>query len=223
MRLQEQDPRHSAKEHADWGEAWICCCIIVLKIKKVLQLLCCSSVISLAVRCWFYPLLRPFCFAEVLRCPPSQGESGTAASLDWWWSLGVDSIRFNLASLPCAHAPAPPRCRYRAIRQQDAGWVYLSLYYQVDDSTFGNSLMTQVAWLKRSIPLTLVASCRYWQAGILFCADHSAPDWWKSSLGRDWKRCHHLHPADREWVLSFIYTNDSQQKWIFSFFLWVGD
>ncbi|TMS15218.1 C-Jun-amino-terminal kinase-interacting protein 3 [Larimichthys crocea] len=33
--------------------------------------------------------------------------------------------------------------------------------------------------------------------GLLFRANHSTSDWWKSTLGRNWKRCHHLHPSDR--------------------------
>ena len=53
-------------------------------------------------------------------------------------------------------------------------------------------------------PLTPVVIHRYWQAGLLFCANHSSSDRWKSSVGRDRKRCDHLHPTDREWVwLSF--------------------
>lgn len=54
---------------------------------------------------------EPMCSsAEVLRRPPSQGESGAAAGVDRRRRVGVDPAGLHLAPLPCAHTPAPPGC-----------------------------------------------------------------------------------------------------------------
>lgn len=51
------------------------------------------------------PAPRP---AEVLRRPPAQREPGAAAGLDRRRRVGVHPARLHPASLPRAHAPAPP-------------------------------------------------------------------------------------------------------------------
>lgn len=70
----------------------------------------------------------------------------------------------------------------------------------------------------------LVVIHRYRQAGLLLCANHSASDWWKSSLGRNWKRCDHLHPTDGEWVwVSFIQLTTSDVWTKVCYELWASN
>lgn len=80
-----------------------------------------SAVIAASGACSNYNNDLTYCSVEVLRCPPSQGESGEAAGVDRRRCVGVDPAGLHLASLPRTHPPAPPGCGHRAIRQQDAG------------------------------------------------------------------------------------------------------
>lgn len=61
-------------------------------------------------------------FSEILWRPPSAGESGATAGMDWRWSMGFHPPGLHSEALPCSQPSTFARCRHWALRQQDARW-----------------------------------------------------------------------------------------------------